>query len=101
MSRRYVTAPKKKSFNKNRVFQTTIYPDISLREDDVYIYAKQGDRLDTLAYKYYGDVNDWWILARANDLGKGSLYVPAGTQLRIPTNIALPYKNLEQLNKNR
>jgi len=57
--------------------------------------------LDTLAYKYYGDVNDWWILARANDLGKGSLYVPAGTQLRIPTNIALPYKNLEQLNKNR
>jgi len=41
MSRRYVTAPKKKSFNKNRVFQTTIYPDISLREDDVYIYANR------------------------------------------------------------
>lgn len=26
----------------------------------------QGDRLDLLAYRYYGDASKWWIIADAN-----------------------------------
>jgi phage tail protein X len=54
--------------------------------DDTYIIAIQGDRLDNLAYKYFGDSRLWWILARANYLGKGDLTVPIGKQIRIPSD---------------
>ena len=53
--------------------------------DDRYIIGMQGDRLDNLAFKYYGDARLWWILARANYLGKGDLSVPIGAQIRIPS----------------
>jgi len=101
MGKRYSTAKEKKSYNRNRVFKTTIYPEIPLKETDTYIYVKQGDRLDILAYRYYGSVEDWWILARANELGKGTLYVTPGLQLRIPANKGELYKELEKLNKRR
>ena len=101
MPRRYSTAAEKHSFDKKRVYQTTVYPSIPLRSDDIYVYAKEGDRLDILAHKYYGDVNYWWILARANDIGKGSLYVTPGLQLRIPTNTVSLFNELERLNMNR
>jgi len=54
--------------------------------DDIYIIGQIGDRLDNLAFKYYGDSSLWWIIARANNIGKGSLVVPLGLQLRIPQN---------------
>ena len=54
--------------------------------DDTYIIAIQGDRLDNLAYKYFGDSRLWWIIARANYLGKGDLSVPIGKQIRIPSD---------------
>jgi hypothetical protein len=39
----------------------------------------------------------WWIIARANNIGKGDLTVPIGTQIRIPSDyisIIDTYKNL-------
>lgn len=50
---------------------------------DPYV-VQQGDRLDVLAYSYYGDALLWWIIARANP----EVFYPdtpaPGTVIRIP-----------------
>jgi len=69
-------------------YTETLYPEIEDKETDIYIYAKYGDRLDTLAYKYYNDTSLWWIIARANDFPGDSLFVELPNRLRIPTDIA-------------
>jgi phage tail protein X len=65
-------------------YQTTRYPKLERLRGDLYLMSRQGDRLDLLAEKFYGDVRQWWIIATANNIGKGSLTVPPGIQLRIP-----------------
>ena len=82
--KRYDDIPVKVSENNKRVVRSTIYPPIPRTINDIYVITGIGDRLDLLAYKYYGAVAHWWILAEANAIGKGSLTIPAGTQLRIP-----------------
>ena len=69
-----------------RYKKTIKYPIIEKNENDIYIVGMQGDRLDNLANKYYLDSRLWWIIARANNLGKGDLSVPIGIQIRIPYN---------------
>ena len=56
---------------------------------DYYIITRAGDRLDNIAYEYYEDASQWWVLAQANHLGKGSFAVPAGIRLRIPAKAEL------------
>ena len=43
------------------------YPNIPLSDTDVYVITNVGDRLDSLAYSYYNDVNYWWIISVANN----------------------------------
>jgi len=62
-------------------------PVVPLSPDDTYIETTSLDRLDKLAYIFYDDSTLWWIIASANGLGKGSLIVPEGTKLRIPSKI--------------
>jgi phage tail protein X len=69
---------------KKIVYQTNIFPKIDRHETDIYIHARDGDRLDNLAYQYYKDVTLWWVLAQANQLGKGSMYIKPPLQIRIP-----------------
>jgi hypothetical protein len=47
---------------------------------------KEGERLDTLAGRFFGDGDLWWVIAAASGIG-WSLQTPPGTFLRIPTNI--------------
>ena len=68
------------------MYVTTQYPIIEPQNSDVIVISQDGDYLDTLAYKYYNDPTLWWIIALANNLGKGRLSVPPGLQLRIPSN---------------
>jgi len=73
------------------------YPLIERKTDDIYIIGARHDRLDTLAYTYYTNSRLWWIIARANNIGKGNLTVPIGTQIRIPKDpisIVKEYNNL-------
>ena len=70
-----------------RFKRTVRYPKMEKNQRDTYIISIQGDRLDNLAYKYYEDSRLWWILARANYLGKGDMEIPIGTQLRIPSSV--------------
>jgi len=74
--------------DKKPNYQTTRYPEVPLSDEDFYVYTSQGDRFDILANQYYDDQSLWWIISIANtDLKQNSLFIPVGTQLRIPTNL--------------
>ena len=48
--------------------------------------TKEGERLDQLAGKVYGDASYWWAIAAASGIGWG-MQVPPGISLRVPINI--------------
>lgn len=84
MSSRYKNANIIKDKNGKRRLTTLIIPNIPLSDNDIYIKTTSVERLDKLANEIYGDSTLWWVIANANRLGKGSLYVPAQQRLRIP-----------------
>ena len=84
---RYDFTPMKLNKDGKRVFKPTIYPRIPIRDSDIFIYPKFGDRLDNLAFKYYGDVSLWWIIAKANNLDAAHIGLEVDNQIRIPINI--------------
>jgi nucleoid-associated protein YgaU len=49
---------------------------------ETYVF-QEGDRLDVLAGKFYGDSTLWWIIAAASGIGWG-FQVPPGTRILIP-----------------
>lgn len=66
-------------------YYNTVIPTRIPSEDIPFYYVVQdGDRLDTLSHKFYKTPNNWWILAKANNLANGSMAVPIGTRLFIP-----------------
>ena len=85
---RYATTPKKIDKSGIRVYSTTYYPQIPI---------ENGDRIDSLAYKFYGDVTLWWIIAKANGI-KGKTALEPGIPLRIPGNITQIIENFINLN---
>jgi hypothetical protein len=96
---RYKNIQLRKTENGKRHFKTVKYPVIEKSLDDRYIVGLQGDRLDNLANKYYQDSSLWWIIARANNIGKGDLVVPLGVQLRIPFNYVAIVQEYNKLNR--
>jgi phage tail protein X len=100
---RYEDIPEKKNDTNKRVRRSTLMPSITPSLDDIYIITTPGDRLDLIAYRYYGNVSYWWIIAQANpesNVGKGTMVVPLGIQLRIPTNTLAIIDQLNELNSN-
>lgn len=86
MESRYLSNPTKKTIDGKTVYRTKIYPNIPLRDDDLYVATETGDRLDTLANDYYEDSTLWWIIASANNIHNAPIGFPDGTILRIPIN---------------
>jgi hypothetical protein len=71
-----------------RYYRNTIYPIIPFSSDDIYVVTTDGDRLDLLAQTYYNDITLWWVISAANsDLPQNSLFIPVGSQIRIPANV--------------
>lgn len=92
-----LTNPQGKPYYKGKV-----YPNIPLSESDVYVITTIGDRLDSLAYSYYNDVNLWWIISVANNNAtNGSMFPLPGTQLRIPTDLNYVLNLFDQFNQAR
>jgi len=87
----------RRSDNK-RVYKSIIYPEIVESNLDIYIHGKQTDRLDSLAFEYYNDVNKWWIIAHANKI-KGTMFLPEETQIVIPMNIEKIMNDFKVLNE--
>lgn len=74
------------NIRKKQQYVPTYYPTVPTDPNDTYILTQYQDRLDLIAYDFYGDSTLWWIIAMANDLPGDSLYLEVGTQLRIPFN---------------
>jgi|TARA_Y100000034_G_scaffold129587_1_gene186335 hypothetical protein len=89
MPSRYKNTKIKIGSNGERVFKPTMYPKIPIRDSDIFLYPKFGDRLDNLAHKYYGDVSLWWIIAKANNLDAAHIGLEVDKQIRIPVDINL------------
>ncbi len=98
---RYESIKKIKNADLKNKYETVTYPKFERKETDIYIISKETDRLDLLANQYYSDPRFWFVIARANNLGKGTLNVPAGIQLRIPQNITDIFGELSRARKER
>jgi phage tail protein X len=81
---RYAESTIIKNANGKQRRSTVILPNVQLSPADTYIQTTTIERLDLLAFDFYGDVTLWWVIASANGLGKGSMIVPQNTLLRIP-----------------
>jgi len=96
---RYQFIPKRKS-NKKEYYANAKYPIVPLQNTDIYVITNKTDRFDTLANQFYGDKSLWWVISLANQsLKQNSLFIPAGSQIRIPinpTSIVNEYNNDNQ-----
>ena len=81
---RYSSTPVIRDTTEQRRKATTIIPVIPISVSDIYIQITSSDRLDKLANTFYGDSTLWWVIATANNLGKGTIVVPQNVILRIP-----------------
>ena len=86
---------------KKKYYKNIEYPKIEVNPNDIYIISKIGDRLDLLANDFYGDPSYWWVISRANcdKIKPDSLFINAGLQIRIPSDVSTPYENYVELNK--
>lgn len=82
----------------NQYYANNLYPEIEPTEEDDYVIAVLGDRLDLLAFDFYGDSSLWWIIASANSLPGDSLYLEPGTQIRIPVDVVSAVNQYKQAN---
>ena len=98
MPSRYSNTKIKRDKSGIRAYKTTYYPDIPIKDTDQFIYPRFGERLDTLAYNFYGDSTLWWVIAKANGI-RGKLNVPAATEIRIPGNISQVLEDFDNINK--
>jgi hypothetical protein len=97
---RYSQQPIKQNSQGKLVTTIVHYPSIPTSVDDIYIETKRGDRLDNLAYIYYDNPRYAWVLALANNLGKGTYAVPSGIRLRIPADLEDILADFIELNSN-
>ena len=98
MISRYQNNATKKLIDGREVYQSKIYPNIELRDTDLYVATETGDRLDTLAHQFYNDSSLWWIIATANNIHDAPIGLTEGTILRIPEayiSIIRDFKNVK------
>tara|TARA_R100000030_G_scaffold97905_1_gene87274 strand:+ start:132 stop:434 length:303 start_codon:yes stop_codon:yes gene_type:complete len=100
MDRYQFQRPKVKK-DKKRIQGQTIYPAILPRVTDLYIVVRDGQRMDTLANEYYGSPSMWWIIAQANNITGGTLFLKPGSSIRIPKDLASIQRELEKANTER
>ena len=84
-------------YNQNKIkyegvdcTETFYFLDIPYRETDTYITvdADHVNRLDLIAYEFYGNVQLWYVIAIASEI-LNPLDVPMGTLLRLPSLVSL------------
>ena len=63
-------------------YDTTLYQRVPETNGDLHLISVEGDRLDNLAFQFYGDASLWWYIAKANNLS--FIPVPAGLSIRLP-----------------
>lgn len=86
MANRYKNIRPIKKKDGRRVYKSRAYPIIPKSDQDIYIVTQESDRLDTIAYQFYGDSTLWWIIASANNIHDAPIGIQEGIELRIPQN---------------
>tara|TARA_A100001391_G_scaffold18254_1_gene10195 strand:- start:1889 stop:2167 length:279 start_codon:yes stop_codon:yes gene_type:complete len=76
-----------KDKNGIRYYKPTIVQNIPLQDTDRFIFPFDGDRLDIIAQRYYGDSNLWWIIAKANEISSGQIGLDPEKKIRVPIDI--------------
>ena len=87
MSSRYQTIDTIKTDTGKTIYNQTYYPSVGDKEDDIYIITSYTDRLDLIAYDFWGDASLWWLVAMVNNLECDSFFPPIGIQLKIPKDV--------------
>ena len=100
MAERYRNRPLQKTQSGKVGYLPTRYPSLAPSNEDYYIIARAEDRLDLIAFDFYGDSTLWWIIAMANDIPGDSMYPPLGFQLRIPNNSSDAIASYNRVNSN-
>ena len=95
---RYSYTKAKKDKNGVRSLKITRYPEILVRDTDTFHFARDFERFDWLAHKYYDDSTLWWIIAKANGYSHESR-PKVGDKIRIPRDINSILQELHRLNK--
>ena len=92
----YITNSKE----RKRYYKNIKYPNIPLSMSDIYVLTVAGDRLDSLAFQFYDDVDLWWIIAAANIgvIKRDSFFIKPGTKFRIPLGHEEIVARYEELN---
>lgn len=96
--KRYEDIQVQTRWDGKRVYKTAIYPPIVPQDTDILVVSNSEDYLDALALKYYGDPTLWFVIALANNLGRGRLSVPPGLTLRIPIDVSSILIDYNQIN---
>lgn len=68
-----------------RYLSTPKPPVFEDREDDIIHVIKETDRLDLLAYRYYGNAAWWWVIAEKNNIMFPLAMPDAGVRIKIPS----------------
>ena len=85
--------------NGTRYLNRIEYPVIPIQDSDTFIRGQFGKTFSNLAFDVYGKPELWWIISRANNENKGSMYVVPGKEYRIPQNITNVLREFKELNK--
>ena len=81
---RYTTARKRKIGGKKEI---GIRERLVFDSDKCDLYElRQGDRLDLIADRYYGDAQLWWVIMDANPEYDFEFEIPYGAELKIPAH---------------
>lgn len=82
---RYLTAKIFKVPNTTDKYQIDgrWFLNLDMFTDWTMVYWEEGDRLDLLAHRMYGDARLWWVIADVNDI-QFPLDISTGTQIFVP-----------------
>ena len=96
---RYKHQQVKRDADGRRKLSTIQYPKIVSKNSDMIYRTRQSDTYSGLAYRFYSDQSLWWIIAQANNIFDGSIYLDTSKQIRVPVNISGVLIDLENINR--
>lgn len=98
--RRYIDIEVLRDDSGTRYYKSVKYPTVKENPSDIIVIAREGDRYDILARKYYNDPSLYWVIIQANRNQPGGSLIPTpGAKIRIPinpTNILTRYYELNR-----
>lgn len=78
------------NFDGVEFWDLLVLPPVPSHPQDIEYTVKGGDRIDNLAYRFYGDSTLWFIIAVANDMELLPVDLNVGDVIRIPAQAGIP-----------